>query len=201
MLLKNAATCSQYWECKISGIGGLFPVSVRDSRIKSDYAMVLAVGTSSGGYLTLAIHRATVALVQNARHWEALRLFHLRSKKDRVLPASLVGLAKVLQRWFRPLRLFLVWWSIVWSAQVDGGICKLSKEWTKVGWAPTIVCINGVRLIFVARVVGLVYESRLTVVKFCEWQCMAVVTNGSELSVFSLTLYEESYTVLCFALS
>ena len=38
-------------------------MSVRDSRRKYDYAMVNVVGTSSGGYLTLAIHRAAVAFV------------------------------------------------------------------------------------------------------------------------------------------
>ena len=35
----------------------LLPVSVRDSRGKCDYAMVYPMGTSSGGYLTLASYR------------------------------------------------------------------------------------------------------------------------------------------------
>ena len=162
--------------------------------------MVLAVGTSSGDYLTLAIHRATVTLACNARRWGALWLFQLRSKQDRVLPARLVGLV-MLGRWFWPLRLFLVLWSIVWSALVDGGFCKVSKEWAKVGWAPMIVWKLDVWLIFMVMVVWLVHESRLTVVKFCEWQCMVVVMNESKLSVFLLTVCEGSNTVLYFALS
>ena len=55
--------------------------------------------------------------------------------------------------------------------------------------------INGIWLIFVARVVWLVDEFSLTVMKFCEWQCMGVVMNESELSDCPLTVYEGSNTV------
>ena len=65
-----------------------------------------------------------------------------------------------------------------------------------------IVWMKDVWLIFVARVVLLVHESRLTVVKFCEWYFTVVVMN--ELSVCLLTVCEGSNTVqsvLYFALS
>ena len=64
-----------------------------------------------------------------------------------------------------------------------------------------IVWMTDVWLIFVARVVLLVHESRLTVVKFCERQFTVVVMNESELSVCLLTVCEGSNTVLYFALS
>ena len=49
------------------GTSSLLPVSVRDSRGRCDYAMAYEMRASSSGYLTLAIHRATAALVGNAR--------------------------------------------------------------------------------------------------------------------------------------
>ena len=46
------------------GTPSLLRLCIRDNR---DYAMAYAMGTSSGCYPTLAIHRATEALVGNAR--------------------------------------------------------------------------------------------------------------------------------------
>ena len=62
------------------GTSRLLSVSVRDSLGRCDYAMAYAMGTSFYCYLTLAIHRATDALVGNARNEGTVRLFDLRSK-------------------------------------------------------------------------------------------------------------------------
>ena len=45
----------------MSGTSRLFPMSVRDSHSRCDYAVAYLNETSSGGYLTLAIHRARVS--------------------------------------------------------------------------------------------------------------------------------------------
>ena len=51
------------------GTSSLLPMCVCDSCGRCDYAMAYAMGTSCGGYLTLATHRATDALVGNERRF------------------------------------------------------------------------------------------------------------------------------------